>query len=136
MPSTNQQQTEKKNPAPSDTEPLDPAVERVRRKIVRLLAISTGIMLIGFMAVILALVYKFTQMGTSGPSTTNPNAISAIDTKSFRSGNIVLPAGANIVESSMSGNHILLRIKFSDNSKQLWIYSLNSSQIVGKLTIN
>ena len=44
-----------------EEEPLDPAVEAVRVKMVRLLAVSGGIMMLGLMAVLLAIVYKVNQ---------------------------------------------------------------------------
>lgn len=40
---------------------LDPAMERVRRKMIRLLAVSIGVMLIGLMAVLIAVVYKINR---------------------------------------------------------------------------
>ena len=44
-----------------DEKPLDPEMEKVRRKMVRLLAVSIGIMFIGLMTVLGAIVYKFTS---------------------------------------------------------------------------
>jgi hypothetical protein len=44
-----------------DEKPLDPEMEKVRRKMVRLLAVSIGVMFIGLMTVLGAIVYKFTQ---------------------------------------------------------------------------
>ncbi|WP_425417242.1 hypothetical protein [Oricola indica] len=41
-----------------EEKPLDPAMERVRRKLARLMVVSIGIMLIGLMAVLGAVVYK------------------------------------------------------------------------------
>ena len=41
-----------------DEKPLDPEMEKVRRKMVRLLAVSIGVMFIGLMAVLGAIVYK------------------------------------------------------------------------------
>ena len=47
-------------PAFDDEEekPLDPAVEKVRRKLVRFVAINLGLLFIALMAVVGALVYK------------------------------------------------------------------------------
>jgi hypothetical protein len=49
-----------------EEKPLDPDMEKVRRKMVRLLAVSIGIMFIGLMAVLGAIVYKFTQDDAAG----------------------------------------------------------------------
>ena len=43
-----------------EEKPLDPVMENVRRKMVRLQLISGGIMLVMFMAVLAAIVYKLT----------------------------------------------------------------------------
>jgi len=43
-----------------DTE-LDPAMERVRRKLTRLLAVSAGIMGLGFLAVLVAVIYRVSE---------------------------------------------------------------------------
>src|SRR5690606_39955979 len=59
-------------PAPEqfDEKPLDPAVERVRRKMMRLMLVSIGIMMVGLMAVVGAIVYKLgsseTQLAVAG----------------------------------------------------------------------
>ncbi len=41
-----------------EDEPLDPQVEAIRRKMVRLLAVSGGIMAVGLMTVLIAVVYR------------------------------------------------------------------------------
>jgi hypothetical protein len=41
-----------------EDEPLDPAMERVRTKMVRLLAVSIGTMMVGLFAVLFAVIYK------------------------------------------------------------------------------
>ena len=46
-----------------DDEPLDPAVERVRRKLMTLLLVSSGIMGLGFLAVLLAIVWRVSNLG-------------------------------------------------------------------------
>ena len=48
-----------------DEKPLDPAVERVRRKLMRLLLVSTGIMVLGFAAVAIAVVYRISATKTT-----------------------------------------------------------------------
>ena len=46
-----------------EEKPLDPAVERVRRRMLRLMVISIGIMMTGLMAVLGAIVYKIGSYG-------------------------------------------------------------------------
>ena len=50
--------------ANDDDAPLDPAVERVRRKVMRLMGISVAIMMVGLMAVIGAIFYKISSSGS------------------------------------------------------------------------
>ena len=44
--------------------PLDPAMERVRRRLARLMVVSIGVMLVGLMAVLAAVVYKSSDSGS------------------------------------------------------------------------
>ncbi|WMS44748.1 hypothetical protein RDV64_10350 [Acuticoccus sp. MNP-M23] len=46
---------------------LDPAMERVRRKLVRLLIVSSSIMILGFAAVVAGIFYRVSEMD-SGPA--------------------------------------------------------------------
>ncbi len=41
-----------------DEKPLDPVLERVRRKMIRLQLVSAGVMVVALMAVLIAIVYK------------------------------------------------------------------------------
>jgi hypothetical protein len=42
----------------NEEKPLDPAVEKVRRKLVRFVAINLGLLFLALMAVLAAVVYK------------------------------------------------------------------------------
>lgn len=44
--------------------PLDPAAQRLQAKLKRLLAVSSLIMVLGFVAVFAAIIYKLTEGGT------------------------------------------------------------------------
>lgn len=57
-----------------DDEPLDPAVERIRRKLARLLFVSFGVMLVGFAAVVIAIFYRIAQDSAS-PAAATPVAL-------------------------------------------------------------
>lgn len=77
--------------------PLDPAMERVRRKMIRLLAVSLGIMFIGLIAVLAGVVYR--AAGTAGARLPAGGR-----------GTIVLPAGAQIRDMALDGERALLRV--------------------------
>ncbi len=85
-------------------EPLDPAMERIRRKMVLLQLVSGGILFVCFMAVLAAVVYKVYQRpdatpvvsaGISVPSD-HPLALS-----------VELPNGFEVLSTSLSGDAIL-----------------------------
>lgn len=76
--------------------PLDPATERVRRKMARLLAVSIGIMMVGLMAVLGAIVYKIG--GTPAPVASGGTL--ALD----------LPAGKAIGAMALDGDRALLHV--------------------------
>lgn len=76
--------------------PLDPATERVRRKMVRLLAVSIGIMFIGLMAVLSAVVYRMND------------ATAPVEGSSVA---LAVPEGADVLESDLDGDRIALRLR-------------------------
>jgi hypothetical protein len=120
-------------PALDDQEekPLDPAVENVRKKLVRFVAINLGLLFIALMAVVGALVYK-------SRTATQPAAEVAVDVPSPESvveGQIALPTGARIVSQSLSGNRILLSLEFPDGSRALYLYDTAQRRMVGRFAV-
>ncbi|WP_200944748.1 MULTISPECIES: fimbrial protein [unclassified Aureimonas] len=83
--------------------PLDPATERLRRKMVRLLALSVSTLFIGVMAVLGAIVYKLNR---DAP----PSGTEAADLA------IALPAGSILLDMATSGDTALLRLAPNDGA--------------------
>ena len=83
-----------------EEKPLDPAVESVRRKLVRFIAINLGMLFAALMAVVAAIVYKSAprRRPADGPGR---NAAVWRDR--------ALPAGAKMIVQSFSGGRILDR---------------------------
>lgn len=77
--------------------PLDPATERVRRKMVRLLAVSVSAMLVGVMAVLVAVVYKV----NARPPRPGPEGAQIA---------IALPAGSEVLDMALDGDEALMRL--------------------------
>lgn len=120
-------------PAFDDEEekPLDPAVEKVRRKLVRFVAINLGLLFIALMAVVAALVYKSSIAST-------PAAEVAADDPTFESvveGHIPLPSGARIVSQSLSGNRISLSLELSDGRHAIYLYDVAQRRLVGRFAV-
>jgi len=108
-----------------EDKPLDPKVEKIRRRMVRLLVISIGIMMIGLMSVLGAIVYKIGQAGDKA----TPSKNIAIDSNTIISKDIKLPNGASLLAASLDGNRILLRLKLSSGKQQLLIYNMQSAKV-------
>jgi len=107
-----------------DEKPLDPSVERVRRKLVRFVVINLGLLFVALMAVVIAIVYR---SGT--PSEESTPAQMPLE------GEIVLPSDSDIVEQSISGDRLLLTVLNDDGSRTLHVYDLTTGQLVKKLAI-
>ena len=111
--------------------PLDPAVENVRRKLVRFIAINLSLLAIALMAVVGALVYK---SRTAAPPATDV-AVEAPSAAGIAEGRIELPAGARIVSQSLSGNRISLSLEFSDGRRAIYLYDIGARRIVGRFAV-
>ena len=121
-----------------EEKPLDPATEKVRVKMVRLLGVSIGIMMIGLMAVLGAIIYKFSTSGkkdTAVVSTEGKN----VDVIGNVPGEILqqtldLPENAEILDTDVNGAQILMRLKLA-NHQELWIYDIPKNAVIAKIMI-
>jgi hypothetical protein len=105
--------------------PLDPAAERLRRKLARLLLVSGGIMLLGFIAVFAAIVYKLGALGeaedASAPAPGNPVEAT-----------IRIPSGARLVSADLDGDRALMAAERSDGATELLLVDLHSGAVLGR----
>ncbi len=119
--------------------PLDPAAERVRRKLVRLLMVSFGIMFVGLATVIAAIIYKISErndgaeirLGAAvGEAPALPTtATGRLSLETTIAGAVDLPAGARIVAASLDGDRALITIVLPDGAQQLLVIDLPSGQV-------
>ncbi|MEZ5801134.1 MAG: fimbrial protein [Nitratireductor sp.] len=116
-----------------EEKPLDPATERVRKKMVRLLAVSIGVMMIGLMAMLGAVVYKIN--GKPDESVVAASGAKVPIEPGFE-GRIDLPEGAEIVSASLDGTNILLTIRLAGAGSQLLVYSLSGDRILARVAID
>lgn len=119
-----------------DEKPLDPEMEKVRRKMVRLLAVSIGIMFIGLMAVLGAIVYKFTQQGGDEAETAEASG-SAMSVPSDAPMEAVasLPAGFEVETVSLDGTRIAFFGRAADGSRRIIIHDMAVGRIVGDIVV-
>jgi hypothetical protein len=119
--------------AGDDEKPLDPAVERVRRRIIRFMVINLGILFVAFALVLGAIVYKLSfapkKTADQASAVRVPNGESPITAA------IPLPAGARLLSSSLSGSHALLDIELADKSRTLVFYDLGTGRVIGSYAL-
>jgi hypothetical protein len=122
--------------ASDDTEaekPLDPATERLRQKMMRLLVISIGIMMVGLMAVLGAIVYKV----GSGPEPVAVQSGSAgVPVESGFEGRIDLPSGATVLSTAIDGDRILLQVQLADGRQELQVYSIADGRNIARIAVD
>lgn len=112
-----------------DEKPLDPAVEKVRRKLVRFVAVNLGLLFFALMAVLVAVVYK---SGVLAPAA--PVAVSRVP-GDIVSGDIALPAGARVVSQSLSGDVLSLHLALAGGGETILIYDVARGQVVGRFAL-
>ena len=99
-----------------DEKPLDPAIEAVRKRLARLMLVAIGIMMVGLFAVLGAIVYK-----AYGTPTRNPSL----------NGTIQIPAGMSVIDHSIDGDRIALRMKSADGTETIMLFSLTDGSASG-----
>lgn len=114
----------------TDEKPLDPEMEKVRRKMVRLLAISIGIMFIGLMAVLGAIVYKFAFEDT------------VVAESDSRSGTVIpgeaiaaLPQGFSVQSVALDGPRIGFFGRAADGSQRLIVIDVGINRIISDIVV-
>ena len=94
-------------PDPPLDPPLDPEVEIIRKKMMRLLIVSSGIMIVGLLAVFFAIVYKVNE------------PFNELTTKQ---GTITLPENSRILDTSLYGNNIVFTIQDQQGRHSVLVY--------------
>ncbi|MBO6724056.1 MAG: fimbrial protein [Rhizobiaceae bacterium] len=115
-----------------DDKPLDPAVDRVRRKLVRFMAINLGLLFLALMAVAVAIVYRMGSRGEEAPAEvavgTQPGEFAA-------QGSIKLPDGARVVSQSLSGTLLSVEVAGGAGEREFMIYDLAEGSVVARIAV-
>lgn len=120
------------NPDPEEQEaPLDPAMERIRRKMVLLQLVSGGILFVCFMAVLAAVVYKVAQRPETAPAATAGNSVPADQPLAS---SVTLPEGFEVQSVSLSGSQMLFYGAIGGQQKAL-VFDLTVGRIVADVTV-
>ncbi len=103
-----------------DEPPLDPVLENVRRRLVRRMAWSLGIMMVGLMAVLGAIVYKIS---------TPDDDTRVIALREPKTIDIELEAGERVVQSQLDSGLVMLEIVAVSGDRSLRIIDLATGQV-------
>ena len=113
-------------------EPLDPAMERIRRKMVLLQLVSGGIMFVCFMAVLAAVVYKVTQRPDEAPVAAGDGF--AVPADQPLAATAALPAGFTVQSTALSGSQILFYGSLGAERKA-FVFDLSVGRIIADVTV-
>ncbi|THV15424.1 hypothetical protein [Rhizobium rhizophilum] len=123
------------NDANPEDKPLDPVMEGVRRKMVKLQLISGGIMAVLFLAVLVSIVYKLTrdEGGTQPATATAPSFAVPSDQPLSLTAN--LPAGFRVVQTSLSGSQMLIYGEMASGERKALVFDLALGRIIADVTL-
>jgi hypothetical protein len=123
---------------PADEEqeekPLDPAMENVRRKMVRLQIVSGAIMFVSLMAVFGAIVYK--AMHNEPAQTQASSGSSGVPSGAPVASTAALPLGFKIEQTSLSGEQILFYGTAIDGKRKALVFDIKAGHIVADITLS
>ncbi|MQB42175.1 hypothetical protein [Rhizobium sp. ICMP 5592] len=121
------------NLEPDDQEekPLDPALESVRRKMVRLQIVSAAVMVVSLMAVFGAVVYKTMR----APAKPAGSAASNIPSDAPVSVMAALPQGFTVQSTALSGNQVLFYGTLASGQRQAVVFDYGIGRIVATIAL-
>ncbi|WP_061934000.1 hypothetical protein [Aureimonas sp. AU22] len=106
----------------NDGVPPDPAFEKVRRKMVRLLGVSIAVLFVGLIAVLSAVVYRTSDgEGSRRAGGTLPP--------------VAIGAGARITNATLDGDQALLTVERADGGQDLLLLDLASGAVASRYPI-
>jgi hypothetical protein len=114
-----------------DETPLDPAMENLRRKMVRLQIVSVAIMVVSLMAVFGAVVYKTTR-----PSARLAGSSASVPSDAPVVAKAVLPAGFSVQSVALSGSQILFYGTTSIGQQQAIVFDYSVGRIVATVSLS
>ncbi|NKJ76950.1 hypothetical protein GFL38_32785 [Rhizobium leguminosarum bv. viciae] len=120
-------------PDDQEEKPLDPAMESVRRKMVRLQIVSGGIMFVSLMAVFGAVVYK--AMHSEPKETASAVAASGVPSDAPLAATVSLPSGFKVQSTSFSSGQILFYGETVEGKNKALVYDLRTGRTVADVTV-
>lgn len=119
-----------------EDKPLDPVMEGVRRKMVKLQLISGGIMAVLFLAVLVSIFYKLTRdEGGAEPVAATSSSTFAVPSDQPLSLTANLPAGFRVVQTSLSGSQMLIYGETAAGERKAFVFDLALGRIIADVTL-
>lgn len=115
-------------------EPLDPAMESVRRKMIRLQIVSGSVMFISLMAVFGAVVYKAVGPSKSAPAATTETMVVPSDGPVAATAS--LPEGFTIENVSFAGGDMLFYGRLANGTRKALVFNVAARRFVADVTID
>jgi hypothetical protein len=123
------------NDANPEDKPLDPVMEGVRRKMVKLQLISGGIMAVLFLAVLVSIVYKLTRDEGGAQPVAAPAPSFSVPSDQPLSLTANLPAGFRVVQTSLSGSQMLIYGEMASGERKAYVFDLALGRIIADVTL-
>ena len=120
-------------PIEQEDKPLDPVMENVRRKMIKLQLVSAGVMGVMLMVVLGAIVYKVTRPGTSGAQQTTSAAVVPADAPLVATA--ALPAGFTVADVALSGGQILFYGATAGGEQKAIVFDIAAGRIVADIAV-
>ncbi|NOV18952.1 hypothetical protein E5S70_23195 [Ensifer adhaerens] len=115
-----------------EDKPLDPAMENVRRKMVRLQLVSAGVMLVMLMAVLGTIVYKLTRTDEKAQA---QSAAIAVPSEAPVNAVAALPAGFTVTNVALSGSQVLFYGNLPGAEPRAIVFDIAAGRIVADITV-
>ncbi|KQM33472.1 hypothetical protein ASF03_07055 [Rhizobium sp. Leaf68] len=117
-----------------DDKPLDPAMEKVRRKMIRLQIVSGLVMFISLMAVFGAVVYK--AMGPSKNATPTASQSMQVPSDQPIAATASLPQGFTIENVSVANGDMLFYGRLANGTRKALVFNVQTRRFVADVTID
>lgn len=120
-------------PEAEGEKPLDPVMENVRRKMIRLQIVSGLIMFVSLMAVFGAVVYKL--WGPKAAPQAVAEASAPVPADQPRNLLAALPAGFAVSSVSLSGSQVLFYGKAADGGARAYVFDIATGRIAATIAV-
>lgn len=121
--------------AQDEEKPLDPEMEKVRKKLVKFSSVFMGLNMVAIMAVLGAVLYKIGVFGDDSEDAASSSITAVVPVEPGFEKVIDLPDGTRVLSASEQNGRVMLNLRFSDGASAIWFYDIASGQISGKLSI-